>query len=219
VNIAHFYHLWADGTWRVPAAAHAAALLAAQFPVMPAVGLVGQPQNRRDAAGWLCQALPGWDRCATADEGYEQVTLEALRQWCINAPEPAAVLYCHTKGAASPDEYRTRRREHMTSRVVGRWRDCVRLLGEGADAAGCNWLTAGMTRTAGHITMTIDAGDHFSGNFWWARSDYIAGLPPLPEVDITPVSVLPDSERIAAELWIGTGKPRVADLSPGWPDI
>jgi hypothetical protein len=52
----------------------------------------------------------------------------------------------------------------------------------------------------------------FAGNFWWANAGYIASLPPL-EVS------LKEADRGEAETWLGRGKPKVYDLSPGFMDF
>jgi hypothetical protein len=46
----------------------------------------------------------------------------------------------------------------------------------------------------------------FAGNFWWASADYLGKLA-APSM----------ANRWEAEKWIGTGKPRVCDLIPGFP--
>ena len=209
MQIAAFYYLWADGpAWRIPAVSYASALCISQFPAMPAVALSGSPDNRVAAAAWLDSALPGWHCLDVPGDGHEGHALAALRRWCLGCPEPAAVLYCHSKGARSADDpYRHARREELTRHLVSGWRYCVSLL-SCCDAAGCSWMWAGASRTrraaGASVTMVIEA-DHFSGNFWWARSDYLARLPE------------PSGDRFDAEIWIGLGRPRAADLAPGWP--
>jgi hypothetical protein len=58
------------------------------------------------------------------------------------------------------------------------------------DAIGCHWVNDAI----------------FGGNYWWARVPYLVTLqPPL------------DDNRWRAEEWLGSGKPRIIDVNPGWP--
>jgi hypothetical protein len=129
----------------------------------------------------------------TLEDG-EAFTIGKLREAAINQPD-RPYLYLHTKGVANGadnpcvDEWR----RYMTHFCVGQWRKCIDALNSPTMCvAGCDWR--------------IDPVPHFSGNFWWARGDYIAGLKPISE---TPVVI---SDRHRAEFWIGTGMPGYAAL-------
>jgi hypothetical protein len=104
------------------------------------------------------------------------------------------VLYIHTKGVSRhPDELprMTDWRRLMEYFNIVRFEDCIASLGT-HDVCGVNWHTA--------------PDRHFSGNFWWATCEYVAGLPRLSELwkaeDRGPNS------RRACEQWLGTN-PRV----------
>lgn len=197
-EICHFYHLWADGQWEIPAAQHFAALDAAGFCGRVAVGLVGSVENRSRARSWL-DAEPGipWECAVEADAGWEQVTLRKLAAW-TREHRSAAVLYAHGKGSYGRSEINEMWRRSMTSHVVGRWRECVELLKK-YDATGCHWLTPEVYPD--QVTTPF-----FGGNFWWARASYLAALPACGV-----------QSRWDAEAWIGLGYPKVHDLLPGWP--
>ena len=79
----------------------------------------------------------------------------------------------------------------MTYFMVHRWRECVEHLAE-YDTVGC------------HL---IHEGRFWGGNYWWARSEWLKTLPPVP-VD----------SRYHAEAWIGYADGRRFDMNPGWPD-
>jgi hypothetical protein len=123
-----------------------------------------------------------------ADTGYEQVTLRRLREWAATADPLTPVLYAHTKGAHNLSPVTATHREFMTSGTVGRWREAVAALDD-HDAAGCFWEP--------HAPLP-----HFTGNFWWARAGYLAGLPEVP-----------DTDRYAAELWVGQHARSVYELA------
>ena len=151
-----------------------------------------------DPWGWWILA----DACER--EGFRVVTLNVLRDYASRVD--GALLYAHSKGAATVDPFRDRWRRSMLARVVRPWRENAALLEE-HDAVGCHWLTEekfpGMF---GVMTEPMDGSGFFGGNFWLARCDYLRTLPECPV-----------SPRWQAESWIGWGKPRVVDLLPGWP--
>ena len=86
--------------------------------------------------------------------------------------EPAHILYLHSKGIT---------KRHFGA-VVDRWTAsmleglttyrflCWRALEEGNVAVG-SFAMKGLKNTQGQLLPV-----HFSGNFWWARSDHIASL-------------------------------------------
>jgi hypothetical protein len=127
-------------------------------------------------------------------------TLNRLRNWL--RPD-WYVLYHHTKGVSTPNQADNWRRR-MERYCVWNWQNCVDVLEAGYDACGCHWLTP--EKNPGAI-----ASPFFGGTFWWATSNYLMTLPPLPE---------PKWEnRYEAEAWIGKGpnRPNVYDMYPGWP--
>jgi hypothetical protein len=198
VRVAHYYHVWAEGAWAPPASEHHEALREAGFPVLPRVGVTGDPADRQRFAGWA--AAHGWEIVAEADKGYEQVTLSALRAWVLEDTEPAAIFYAHAKGSHHDAQgTNTTWRREMTRRLVGEWRTIQLLLGR-HEAVGCSWKPA-----ADYPQMDLPGSGFFAGNFWWATRDF---LRKLPEPGV--------AGRYGAEEWIGLGHPDAVDLLPGW---
>jgi hypothetical protein len=197
--VTHFYHVFANGAWKQPVAEHVDALLAAGFEGNVHIGLVGTPE-RRKAARLALRRLPRATVAVEADEGWEQVTLAAVKTYA--AERDGAVLYAHTKGAHDNTEFRAAWRRSMCRRVVERWRENLAALDE-YDAAGCHWLTPEQFPNSSEFK---DGIPFFGGNFWIARCDYLRTLPDPPT-----------ETRFQAERWIGMGSPRVFDLLPGWP--
>lgn len=190
MEIRHFYHLYLDGDapWRVIADEYADVLRLAGFPVDPVVGLVGK--DRGDARLWA--AGRRWVVGAEADTGFEQVTLAVLQDQLGQLPDDTAVLYTHSKGAMRNMIAEDQWRRSMLWHLVFGWQRCVELL-QGHDVVGCHWRH----------------GNHFAGNFWWARARF---LRTLPLVDAA------EADRYSAELWLGSGRPgRVANLVEGFP--
>lgn len=198
---AHFYHLWADGHWKVPVHEHLRALRDAKYDGEVHLGLVGTPENQDEAERYAAKFWsPALLRvCARAPSGYEQVTLSALHEYVHRDDAAPYVLYCHTKGAFEESVPRDLWRESMTQLLVRKWNSCVPML-ESYDAVGLHWLTA-QEHPGRNITTPF-----FGGNFWWARTDYLRKLPPVAT-----------GSRFDAESWIGLENPRVANLRGGWP--
>lgn len=197
----HYYHLWAGqigNVWEPVAEEHFASLKAAGFTGDVRVGIVGLLPQRIRVKGWLDYTWPGWDLAAEADYGYEQVTLLALHTAAQEMPANTPVFYAHTKGTARVSAHQDLWRRCMQEACVARWGLCVAKLAEGYDVTGAHYLIPD-GRAVG-VPM-------IAGNYWWATSGYIAGLPLLRHRD-----------RYDAEAWIGLGDARVFDFVPaGWP--
>lgn len=193
--ILHFYHFWARGQWQQPLTEHVSALresdLIKYAQVM--VGLVGSFKERASAKVWLNRNLPEWQCVNESVDGYEQSTLTALREFIIDVPDNAAILYAHNKGSYDVSTFTTLWRQSMTKRTILSWKQCIDLLDE-YDAVGCHWLTP------------EDYPDRvktpfFGGNFWWSNVSFLRTLPPLS-----------NESRYYAEAWIGFGNPHAFDL-------
>lgn len=131
-------------------------------------------------------------------------TLNMIRAFLIQHPD-WNVLYHHIKGVTHPNEpMYSRWRERMEAATVWGWRNCVYDLNMGLDSAGAHWLTPEQFPS---MTQTCFWG----GTFWWATTDFLRTLPPLPDPTW--------ANRFEAELWIGRGprRPIVHDYFPGWP--
>ena len=136
--------------------------------------------------------------------GTEITTLNVLRDWVKSHPD-WYVMYFHTKGTSHPENPNTTWRLNMEKHCLWNWRMCILDLDKGYDACGCYWLTP-----EEHPTL-IQHHPFFGGTFWWAKSSYLATLPPLPPPEFV--------YRYEAESWIGSGprRPRVHNYEEGWP--
>lgn len=192
MRLTHFYHVYADGDWVVPARDHFAALEASNLTDhldSIRLGIVGQKSNREKVKN----SLPGVV-VAESETGWEQVTLKELYDFCQT--DDGAVFYAHTKGAGAVSELSSRWRVSMIHDTVTRWRECVEAL-ETVDAAGSYWLMSGEPEHWDH-------GFFFAGNFWWAKSLYVRGLDPVR-----------NEHRFQAEGWVGLGNPSVKVMREG----
>ena len=104
-------------------------------------------------------------------QGYEQFefyTLRHLYNFCcrVSKETPCYVWYVHTKGAFSLKKNPagiTHWRRQMEDTVIHNYQQCIDKLNEGYGCVGS------------HVKRDGD-NLYFPGNFWWARSDYIASL-------------------------------------------
>lgn len=100
---------------------------------------------------------------------WEYPTLEYLRQQVSTLTEPAAIGYIHLKGAGRPHYAEVADwRRLMEFFIIDNYQHCVKWLARDHNVVGCNWTPVSWIKP------------HFSGNFWWAESQYIKTLPPLP---------------------------------------
>ena len=120
----------------------------------------------------------------------EFVTLALLQKRAIETPE-ARFLYIHTKGVTSFFNLAVRDwRRYMTFFVVGQHRRCLDALSR-SEACG--------------VDLVKEPAFHFSGNFWWARGNYINKLPAISAIS-DPLAPAILSTRHNAEFWIGMGQ-------------
>jgi len=113
----------------------------------------------------------------------EAKTLGLLKEYAGSCGSDANILYVHTKGVLSGglnaciDDWR----KLMIYFNIEKWKEATQALIEN-DTCG--------------VDLRSEPALHYSGNFWWAKSDYIQTLPPLSEVP--PII----SERHKSEFWI-----------------
>ena len=133
------------------------------------------------------------DGLACADgryrEYWEAPTLLRLHEHCTANPDDF-VAYGHTK---TDDKARTQYTDFLLAE--GTNRRCMDAMNNGSAACGVNPYTpthgpCAQNTLGRQMTPWSDSGGcgatycHFSGNFWWARCDYVNTLnPPWSEVE------------------------------------
>lgn len=114
------------------------------------------------------------------------------------------VLYLHSKGVSNAsDETKIKWRRLMMQELVKNWENCVTQL-PFYDAVGVNW-------------RDMPPISHFSGNFWYASTDYLRKLADFEDYYEHPHYQIWDAindKRLGCEFWIGSGRetPRVLSL-------
>lgn len=112
---------------------------------------------------------------------YEFPTLSLVQGICNRAD--CLVWYIHSKGVTQTGEVKARVEDwrlYMEHFVIEKHALCIESLRD-HDVCGVNW--------------SLLPKPHFSGNFWWARSDYIKTLPKIIDLNW--------ANRVTPELWIG----------------
>jgi hypothetical protein len=196
----HFYHVAGlDGEWWQASIDDHFKWLAGRFKGRMYVTVVGTEEQRVTAQHHVTRKLPAgidvtWSQ---AEAGFEDLTLNRLRDYASTVSAGTKILYAHTKGSYHPGSHQVLWRNGMDRQLLSHWPALLRRMDRGSyDAAGAWWI----------------APRHFSGNFWVARAGYIRTLEPLPELDA--------DSRYSAEIWIGSGKAfKPLALSTGWPKV
>jgi beta-1,4-mannosyl-glycoprotein beta-1,4-N-acetylglucosaminyltransferase len=122
---------------------------------------------------------------------YESNTLNKLYHFAKNNPN-SNILYLHTKGIGYSDDNNKINDwiELMLYFLVEKHEICTELLERGFDTIGCNYLQVYNPLTP----------PHYSGNFWWATTDYIKTLSPIDETSCI---------KSDAEFWLCGNNPKI----------
>jgi hypothetical protein len=95
---------------------------------------------------------------------YEEVTLHDVHEYCArNNNNSTRVAYLHTKGSYHDNAANSRWRQHMTRAVVHK--DCVRPPNSTCNVCG--------------LVFNPWPWNHYSGNFWVAKCEYVNQLLPI----------------------------------------
>ena len=100
---------------------------------------------------------------------HENVTINRLLQFSKQQHDNVHILYLHSKGVTGRSVHQTYWRDFMMNYNVSMWETCINLLNNGYNTVGVNY------------NFSILNHPHYSGNFWWGRSDYIKKLDYIDE--------------------------------------
>jgi hypothetical protein len=93
---------------------------------------------------------------------HENITINKIIEFSKQQHKNVHILYIHSKGVTGRSNHQNYWRDFMMNYNVNMWKVCVNLLNNNYNTVGVNLL---------HNPMI-----HYSGNFWWGRSDYIKKL-------------------------------------------
>jgi len=193
-RIVGFWHIGAVGDWsRIAAEQYArlkeSGLYDASHKIV--VGFIGG-RGREDELTIPLREDAKFDLFTTADvRDYEFPTLARVWRAAQEAPQPIFCFYMHTKGAslvATPHQRAADAwRRYMEHFVVENWQDCA--------AALNTYETCG-------VELQCEES-HYSGNFWWATSEYLRRLP-----DAEQYWRQHKDDRLAAEFYLCLARPK-----------
>jgi len=140
----------------------------------------------------------------TEKNEFEFGTLEKIKE--MSKYETFYCYYLHSKGVSINEKNKTfyknstdlihllkcveSWRKYMEYFIIDEFETCIKTLDDGYDACGVN--------------LTESPSKHFSGNFWWAKSEFIKTLPEIKSLNIT--------NRWMAERWIGLSNAKLKSL-------
>lgn len=152
---------------------------------------------------------------SNTDEQYEGFTLKHLHQHSLNDTYEK-IGYIHTKGISflsgdrDHDPNRPGVRDSSQDKTlisINSWRHflecgCVDMWKRNVDILD-NYQTSG-------VNFSASPWPHYSGNFWWARSDYIKTLEdPIKRMNVKNGWA---DRRLSFESWIGIGNPKAHSI-------
>jgi len=199
-----FFHAWPQNAWRHVMDDVVATLQSSHLAACGVPSFVGFPTGEE----WPYEGVDPLLRrmelplASKGREHNEPVTLAGLAAWCSEAPKNRIAIYIHDKGVRKPmndvvhylREWDWRKLHEYF--LIERPQGCFRALtSDTADTCGVN--------------LRIEPANHYSGNFWAARCDYIVRLP-------LPLEWVWDKNSFfSPEFWIGQlaeGKGRAVRL-------
>lgn len=138
---------------------------------------------------------------------YEYGALKIIKN--LSEDENFYCYYLHSKGVSLTEKtygkhkldikYETMKnsihswRKYMEHFLINEYEKCIDSLSSGFDACGVQLRGTPRTNLL-----------HFSGNFWWTKSDYVKKLPKIEDLD--------NNNRNLAEFWIGYGHGKYKNL-------
>lgn len=141
---------------------------------------------------------------STNPELYEFQTIQIWKEHADKSTEDYYLFYFHVKGVSYPLEknelaYHGGRywRRFMDYWTLTQWRENVSELNKGYETCGTQMRVRDWPR-------------HYSGSYFWARSEYVKVLRQVAELDLT--------NRMSAEFHILSGHPIAATLSQEFVD-
>lgn len=120
----------------------------------------------------------------------EMDTIKYLHDYCATIEENTPILYLHGKGVTRGTNQNIKDWiDLMEYFLIERWEECIAKLKD--------YDTCGVNLNSELPSIKL----HYSGNFWWANSDYIKKLPRLDIANCT-VPYVMNNPRGYCEFWL-----------------
>lgn len=145
---------------------------------------------------------------------YEYRAILDVWKTARESKENEQIFYFHTKGISKKTEAETAWREYMEYFLIDKWDECTAKLKD-YDAVGVNIVANPFAKEINNrMKMKIDKSKllamiegknllfipHYSGNFWWANTNYLCKLPKPSKPKGNRLI-----DRMKYEVWIGSG--------------
>lgn len=163
--------------------------------------LFGEIEKNQEFLSDLKDLYPKIEYALIANQEFmnEPDTLNFMLKKAKEYESNTSMLYLHTKGLsyANPDVRKNVEAwvRYLDLFVIYKWEECVKAL-ENHDAAGGLYV--------------YHNPKHFSGNFWWANSDYIKTLPKLNQYNIAKLN--------RGEFWILSNTDKIYSVQDNTPE-
>ena len=154
---------------------------------------------------------------------HENMTINHLLKFSKQQRENVHILYLHSKGVTGRSVHQNYWRDYMMNYNINMWEVCVNLLNNNYNTVGVNY---------NNIFISYNT-PHYSGNFWWGRSDYIKKLDYIDESNfnnryLAESKILDKKEKnkhinLSSEIWLsmpysGLYSPIDYDHSPDYAE-
>lgn len=162
------------------------------------VGAVGNEENLRTLQSFVKRNRK-LDIAVYSDNlsAYEFHTLRFLKD-VVDRGTNFYGFYIHTKGVSYPGHHGGKYwRDYMNHYNLREWKECVRHLHIGYETCGVKYINKKWPA-------------HYSGNFFWFKSEYAKTLLPVDKMNL--------KDRFNAEMWICSGKAIAATLCQDFVD-
>jgi len=148
----------------------------------------------------------------------EDFTLDIIWNYVKNLNENEHIMYMHSKGITGVKRLieNEEQKSYFSFLCVQNWRKFLEWGVIENYEKCCNALT---THDTAGVNWSFWPTPHYSGNFWWANSDYLKTLSDPKNGDwwinirntkYSSLTYLPD--RLKDELWIGSNNPKFFSL-------
>jgi hypothetical protein len=132
---------------------------------------------------------------------FEFPTLQFIENVIQETKENIKIFYLNGLGVTNNTIYKQSWRKYLSYFNIIKFNKCVEALDNGYDICGVDWRTHPVP--------------HYSGNFWWANSDYLKTLPKIESLNKSNSPIIL-TLRHNAEMYIGMNsnvKPRILHQS------
>ena len=141
--------------------------------------------------------------CSGNSQLFENPTINLINDFSKENPN-CYILYLHTKGIrySKDDVPENDWINYMLYFLVEDYKNCISILDKNYDTVGCDY-SIDLDQRVFNGYAPYPPPPHYSGNFWWANSNYLKNLPKL---------CMEKPERNAPEFWLFKNKPNFYNL-------